>query len=521
MKALKNVFKSLALPRVKTNKFDLSHDVKMSFNMSQLIPTTVAEVLPGDSFQINFENFLRFAPLISPIMHKVYVKTNYFFVPNRILWTGWEDFITGESDDAPPTINGLNTLDSKSLADYMGIPNDITNSVITANALPFAAYAKIWDDYYRDENLQDEICPSNLIPGNNPLIKAIAEASPQKRAWMHDYFTSALPFAQKGDAVTLPLTNNEQIDVTQKTDPLTQPPIITQMGANIGVPQTGADLGSQAAGGNLSDQNDSNFSVGIDPNGHWEVDINEEATDINTLRRAFRLQEWLEKNARGGTRYIENIFAHFDQKSSDQRLQRPEYIGGDTQYMRISEVLSTAQVTDTIPQGNMAGHGISVGGSKNFKYKAEEHGFIIGIISVQPDTAYQQGLHRMFNRNDKLDYAWPTFANIGEQEILNQEVYAQVGSIDSLRSTFGYVPRYSEYKYLNSRVAGEFRTNLAFWHLGRIFASQPQLNQEFIQCNASNRIFALNDEDSDTIYAHIYNNVHAVRKLPKYGIPEL
>jgi len=337
---------------------------------------------------------------------------------------------------------------------------------------------------------------------------------------MHDYFTSALPFAQKGDAVQIPLTtaDNQVVELNITGEP------------GLFEKATGA----ASTGGTVVNDNgpfpyhhsmhiDGNPS-GYDPNGNLTVDVQSDATDINTLRRAFRLQEWLEKNARGGTRYVENILAHFGIKSSDARLQRPEYIGGSKQNMVISEVLATAQSTaDNVAVGTMAGHGISVGGGNTFNYKCEEHGFIIGIINVQPETAYQDGLHRSFTRFNRLDYAWPTFANIGEQEIRNKELVAELPNTSDPEGVFGYVPRYSEYKYMNSRVAGEFRTTLDFWHLGRRFntAFPPALNESFISCYPSTRIFAVTESNEDHIFAHVFNNISAVRKLPRYGIPSI
>jgi hypothetical protein len=240
-------------------------------------------------------------------------------------------------------------------------------------------------------------------------------------------------------------------------------------------------------------------------------------TTINELRRAFRLQEWLEKNARGGTRYIENILAHFGVKSSDSRLQRPEYITGVKSPVVVSEVLQTGQ-SDTTPQGNMAGHGISVTSGRTGSYYCEEHGYIIGIMSVMPKTAYQQGIPKTFLKNDPLDYFWPSFAHIGEQEVQVQELYAYTSNKEN---TFGYVPRYAEYKYMPSRVAGDFRTTLDYWHLGRIFDSEPSLNQDFIECtpSATSRIFAVEDPDAQKLYCHVLNKIKAVRPMPKYGTP--
>ncbi len=507
---------------VPRNQFDLSHDVKLSLNMGELVPTLVLDVVPGDKFKISAQNMLRFAPLISPVMHRVKVNQHYFFVPNRIIWPEWGKWISGETDVEPPIFKNTFDADTGTLADYLGFPIGAPDQLLEYNALPVAAYAKIYDEYYRDQNLQAELFVP-LVPGDNPDLTDLAYGPPLKRAWEHDYFTSALPFAQKGDEVTLPLTNGETADVTLKTDSTDNAELIRTATGGI---QAG-DLASNATGQLVAGGTTSTLGMQIDPNNTLEVDLNAEAASINTLRRAFRLQEWLEKNARAGTRYIELIKSHFGVKSSDARLNRPEYIGGSTQNMVISEVLSTAQTVDQasndVPVGQMAGHGISVGGGKNFSYKAEEHGFILGMMSVMPETAYQQGLPRMLNRPDRLDYYWPSFANIGEQAIQNKELYVAPanGSGDDPEGTFGYIPRYSEYKFVNSRVAGDMKGNLSYWHLGRIFTSLPPLNADFIECVPSKRIFAVTEENEDSIYAHVYNKITAIRPMPKYGVPTI
>lgn len=513
-----NLFNSIQLPKVGSNVFDLSHDVKMSFKMGGLYPTCVMECVPGDKVKIGTETMLRFAPLIAPVMHKVNVTTHYFFVPNRILWPNWEQWITGNLDVQAPWIYytgaaGYATgLPVKSLADYCGLPTEMASNGLTypnpnaqiCSPFPLAAYNKIYNEYYRDQNLQSPI-PDSLVNGRNNAFESLAGQPVKSRAWQHDYFTSCLPWAQKGDAVTIPIG-----DVTINFNEDTGGTVMRRVDGTPYTNQT--DLNYSDAGGQPRAGGVTGTRYNIDNSS--QLSGTAEAADINSLRRAFRLQEWLERNARGGTRYIESILAHFGVKSSDARLQRPEYLGGSKGKMVISEVLSTAETT--LPVGNMAGHGISVSGGNEFSYRVEEHGWIIGLISVTPETAYQQGLHRSLHKLDRLDYFWPTFANIGEQEVKNSEIYAEGADI---ADTFGYVPRYAEYKFLNSRVAGEMKTSLDYWHLGRKFAAAPNLNGAFIQCDPSTRIFAVEDPDVDNIYGHIFNNIKAIRKMPKYGTP--
>lgn len=503
------------MPKVSTNQFNLDHDVKTSFRMGELIPTAVIETLPGDSFNIDVQNMMRFAAMLAPTMHKIRVRTDYFFVPNRLLWSEWPDWITNKSDVLAPFLQIAPDTEVQigSLADYIGIPTGTYPANLRVSPMALAAYLLIYDEYYRDQNLAAEkFVP--LVAGNNTTAYEdylfSPSGDPLLRAWQRDYFTAALPEAQQGDEVMVPLTQQDNIPVDFMQDTAAVPvwrnpdDSTVRVGAVTGQAVSGEVL----VGGQLS---------ALDPDGTLTVDVQAGATSIETLRTAFRLQEWLEKNIRGGQRYIEMILSHFGVKSSDARLQRPELIGSFHHNMVISEVLSTAE-TVTNPVGQMSGHGISVGGVQNMRFRCEEHGFIIGIVSVTPDTAYMQGLHKMFSRFDQLDYAFPTFAHLGEQPIQQKEVFATSANPTA---TFGYIPRYSEYKFLNSRASGDMRDTLAYWHLARIFATDPALNEEFIKCTTDDRIFAFQDPANDHVYAHIFNRISAVRKLPRFGIPSI
>jgi hypothetical protein len=511
----KNLFNSIKLQRPKKNVFDLTHDVKLSADMGNLTPILALECVPGDKFELGCESLIRFAPMIAPVMHRMDVSMHYFFVPNRITWSNWEKFITDANSglvmpylpsdvfkpqNAGPSDSGPTAA---LFADYLGVPTPAnTQSNVNINALPFAAYQCIYNEYYRDQNLVAPI-DYKLVDGNQLTTWAkIRElCTLRKRAWEHDYFTASLPFAQKGQAVDIPLGEIAG-DVLVKTSGSTT----TLNGTtNITVP---AGLPTPPYAPNQL---------------YAETDgLDLQPTTINDLRRAFRLQEWLEKNARGGTRYIENILTHFGVKSSDKRLQRPEYITGVKSPVVISEIVNTTgQVNQPgedsgLPQGNMAGHGMSVSSGRSGTYYCEEHGYIIGIMSIMPKTAYQQGIPKTYLKNDTLDYYWPSFANIGEQPVTNDEIYAYTSSG---QQTFGYVPRYAEYKYMPSRVAGEFRNSLDYWHLGRKFTSLPALNKAFVECDATKRIFAVNNSGTNSLYCHVLNKIKAVRPMPKFGTP--
>lgn len=502
----------------------------MSMDMARLVPFICQEVVPGDKFRVNSEVMIRLAPMVSPVMHRINVFTHYFFVPNRLIWNEFEDFITGGPDgNKMPVMPYLrfgdlqNTGDPDlvslgSLADYFGIPPE-THSNLEISALPFRAYQMIFNEYYRDQNLMEEI-PFSLESGQVTGQGDIEElCSLRTRCWEKDYFTSALPWSQRGGDVSLPISGRAPVILNEAGQSGRASQFVRNATGSF-TPNTtlitgpSGDLEARQANGAAAEAN-------IDPMGSLDA-VLDGATDvtINDLRRSVRLQEWLERNARGGARYIEQILSHFGVKSSDARLQRPEYLGGGKSPVVISEVLQTSSSDSTTPQANMAGHGIAVGSSHQFSRFFEEHGYVIGILSVLPRTAYQQGVPRHFLKTDKFDYYFPEFAHLGEQEIWNAEIWSQMTG-DEAKGTFGYTPRYAEYKYVPGSVHGDFRQSLDFWHLGRKFGSRPRLNKDFVQANPSKRIFAVTDQNVHSLYVHIYNNMRAIRPMPRFGTPRL
>tara|TARA_Y100000588_G_C14266656_1_gene930241 strand:+ start:2291 stop:3811 length:1521 start_codon:yes stop_codon:yes gene_type:complete len=505
-------------------------------SIGKITPISVMECVPGDSFNIKTTQLVRYAPLIAPVMHESSVYCHFFFVPNRILWPSWEEYITGGEDAAdpgyvPPVFPyielGGGTYEAGSLMDYLGLPTGLANGLngTRVSPLPFYGYNKIFNEYYRDQNLVDDKPDTAVDGSNNATLFTGTWNECSNRAWQHDYFTSALPWTQKGPEATIPLgTDAPLVNLTGSNN---DPNLASWLRNTQGDSETSTNITSASgiapANGYITDNNSNNLIRQIDITNHTEVDLTDAtASSINDLRRAFRLQEWLERNARGGSRYIEVILAHFGVQSSDARLQRPEFLGGSATPITISEVLQTSDAAaEDTPQGNMAGHGVSVGSSNYVSYKCEEHGYILGMMTIMPKSAYQQGIPKHFTKFDKFDYFWPSFANIGEQPIYNKELYADANDSND-EEVFGYTPRYAEYKYLPSTVHGEFRDSLDFWHMGRIFGSRPSLNATFVECQEDevDRVFAV-EEGDENLYVYLHNHVKARRPMPYFGTPTI
>lgn len=514
----KNIFNSIKMPRIKSNFMDHTHDVKMSFRAGELTPVMLMDAMPGDTFNCKHDFTVKLSPWIAPAFHRFNITLHTYFVPRRILWPNWENFITNTKVTGNLPVHPFITMasgDYTRLADYMGIPTPIGGNTEEIDALPFFAYQKVVNDWYRDENLMTNVWDDTLnggaVDGNNSASLAVICAL-RNRCWEKDYFTAALPFAQKGDPVELPIAGFEDVAVRHNAQ------------TNIGVGNFDQwDAVTQGPGGGATvDVNvDREDSDDLPQSGQLFIkgsDLVPQNVTVNDLTLAQRIQEWLEINARAGTRYVEHLLGHFDERSSDRRLQRAEYICGTKEPIAIGEIVNTAG--EALPQGNMSGNAYASAVTRNGKYHCEEHGFIITIASVLPRTAYQQGIFKTWLRRSPLDFPFPKFAHLGEQQVLNKEIYAYQGTAGE--EVFGYVPRYAEMKYTPSRVAGEFRDQLDFWHAGRIFATPPALNATFVQCTNESmaRLFADSDPDTDKFYGHFLNRISVRRKLPFFSDPK-
>lgn len=485
---------------MKRSKFSLSNYKLATFDMGQLVPVGLTEVLPGDSIQQATSALIRCSPLLAPVMHPVKMRIHHWFVPNRILWDNWEDFITGGPDGMNasvfPTIT-INNPAEKTLADYMGIAPGTYSS--TFSALPFRAYAMIFNEWYRDQDLVTEVGLSKA-DGNDTTTNTSLLYS----AWEKDYFTTARPWEHKGPAVTLPL--GTEAPILRRSNAIAAKVYAEGTNSPGGLENLRSDAAGVLEGATSSTQ----FS--IDPQGGLYASLSgATAANVNDLRLAMALQRYQEARARYGSRYTEYL-RYLGVRSSDARLQRPEYLGGGKQTIQFSEVLQTGVDSTDEGVGDMYGHGIGAMRSNRYRRFFEEHGFIVSLVSVLPKTMYAQGMPRHWNRRTKEDFWQKELQHIGQQEILNKEVYAMHASPND---TFGFNDRYDEYRRAESTIAGEFRSTLNYWHMARIFGSAPTLNGDFVKANPTDRIFA--STTTSELYGMFNHSIQARRLLAPLG----
>lgn len=487
--------------------FNRSHDLKTTFDAGYLVPIFVDEALPGDTFTLNTTAFGRLATPINPIMDNIHIETFFFAVPHRLVWDNWERFCgeqtnPGDSTDyLIPTVSA--TATNGSLWDYFGIPTDVS---LTWNNLAGRAYNLIYNEWFRDENLQNSVV---VDKGDGP--DTATDYVLLKRGKRHDYFTSCLPWPQKGDAVNLPLGSAANV-VTDANSSQTVTVYSTAAGGN-------KVLFSDTAAGNLVKVS----TLSGSGTQKLYADLSDAtAATINELREAFQIQRLYERDARGGTRYTEIIQSHFGVTSPDARLQRPEYLGGGKDRINIHPIAQTSSTDATTPQGNMSAFGTTGFGGHGFTKSFTEHCVIIGLVNVFADLTYQQGLNRMFSRQDRWDYYWPALAHIGEQAVLNKEIYAQGTADDD--GVFGYQERFAEYRYKPSMITGQFRSNYAQsldnWHVAQDFGALPALNASFIEENPPiDRVVATPSEPD--IILDAYFDLKCARPMPTYSVPGL
>lgn len=518
---------------MRRTKFDRSHVYKTTFDAGKLIPVFVDEVLPGDTTRMSVNYFARLATPIKPIMDNIYLDWFFFFVPNRLVWDHWQNFCfeQDDPDDSTdyviPTTSAGDTSDTSmsvgSLWDYFGLPIGLSNgSGINVSALPFRAVYLIWNEWFRDENLQKSV---KIQKGDTNEVLDSSRASDQPswvsdltvsgyvcppRGKRHDYFTSALPWTQKGPGVDISLTGNAPIMATTNTEPAPHVP-------GIYVARDGASDTRFAA--MTWDTNPANVA-----SGSVYADLSDvSAITINGLRTAFQMQKFYERLARGGSRYTEVLRSFFGVVSPDARLQRPEFLGSFTKMVMVNPIAQTSATDDTSPQGNLSAYGVTASNFHGFTKSFVEHGYIIGFVCARADLTYQQGINKMWLRSTVYDFYWPTFAHLGEQAIELREIYAQGTEADT--TVFGYQERYAEYRYKPSQITGKFRSavtggNLDVWHLSQFFKNAPTLNEEFIMENPPiKRIIAVPSEPEFLL--DIGFRYTTVRPMPMFGTPGL
>lgn len=545
-RATQHLFSQIPSTQIPRSVFDRSHGYKTTFNSGYLVPFYVDEVLPGDSFKLTATLFARLATPIVPFMDNLYLETFFFFVPNRLVWDNWQKF-NGEqknpsdsTDFLIPTVSGTN-VQNQTLWDYFGLPTNVAKT-LKVNALPFRAYNLIFNEWFRDENLQESLkVPMGDGPDN------LSDYNLVRRGKRHDYFTSCLPWPQKGPGVeislggTIPVSGDVSFyrqvgsyhsdsgiaSVTNWSDKVlfkeTAPFSIGSKDASwaggVGLPFQQNFLKSDPHPNQISFYA-GKFGVVADS---FSADLSRATPiSINDLRQAFQIQKLYERDARGGTRYTEILRSHFGVVSPDARLQRPEYLGGSSARISINPVQQTSATNDTTPQGNLAAYGVVSDSFHGFSKSFVEHGYVFGFVNVRADLTYQQGLNRMWSRQGRFDFYWPVLAHLGEQAVLNKEIYAQ-GTADDDK-VFGYQERYAEYRYYPGQITGKFRSTdpqpLDSWHLAQKFSSLPTLSSQFIQDDPPvERVIAVTTEPQFLFDSYI--RLKCARPMPVYSVPGL
>lgn len=545
-RSTQHLFSQIPSTQIPRSVFDRSHGYKTTFNSGYLVPFYVDEVLPGDSFKLTATLFARLATPIVPFMDNLYLETFFFFVPNRLVWDNWQKF-NGEqknpndsTDFLIPTVSGTN-VQNQTLWDYFGLPTNV-NKALKVNALPFRAYNLIFNEWFRDENLQESL---NVPTGDGP--DNLTDYNLVRRGKRHDYFTSCLPWPQKGPGVEISLGGRAKVigDITlaaqfgsyhvdngigsvsnwsqaypvNYTDPVTigvkdQPwrEVRKSFPVSLTAPEASDPGGISFYAGRGLVLHDNMFA-----------DLSSATPiSINDLRQAFQVQKLYERDARGGTRYTEILRSHFGVISPDARLQRPEYLGGSSARISINPVQQTSATNDTTPQGNLAAYGVASDSFHGFSKSFVEHGYVFGFVNVRADLTYQQGLNRMWSRQGRFDFYWPVLAHLGEQAVFNKEIYAQ--GTDEDDKVFGYQERYAEYRYYPGQITGKFRSTdpqpLDSWHLAQKFSSLPTLSSQFIQDNPPvERVIAVQDEPQFLFDSYI--RLKCARPMPVYSVPGL